>query len=155
MIDPDYLLWEPHEALTHREPGAPNQTFLRRAVSNFYYALFHELCRDIANQHIGFAHRKQPRYTLLYRALEHGRARQAFEKVSKDAVASIEARTIASAFLVLQQARHTADYDPSERFYVSDVLSLFLEAEAAIGTLRAGFVDKDEILTRLLFKEKP
>lgn len=108
----------------------------------------------MANQHVGFAHRKQPRYILLYRALEHGRARQAFEKVSKDGGTSLEARTIASAFLVLQQARHTADYDPSERFYVSDVLSLFLEAETAIATLRAGFADKDELLTRLLFKER-
>jgi hypothetical protein len=154
MIDPDYLLWAPHEELTHRARGAPNQTFLRRAVSNFYYAVFHEICRQVADQHVGAALRTDPRYPAVYRSIEHGRARQVCERASKSATSSRELVKIATAFVNLQDARHAADYDPSEKFYVSDARLLFLEAEGAIEAIRTEFADKKLFLTRLLVRER-
>lgn len=154
MIDPDYLLWRSHEELTHRVPGAPNQTFLRRAVSEFYYALFHEICRQIADQHVGATLRRDPRYTLIYRSLDHGRAKDVCKKVASDRAFGAETVEIAIAFVTLQDARHQADYNPAPRFRVSEVHAHFLDAEAAIDELRAGFSDKALLLTRLLARER-
>jgi hypothetical protein len=155
MIDPDYLLWRSHEELTQRDRGAPNQTFLRRAVSEFYYALFHELCRQIADQHVGATLRREPRYILIYRSLEHGRAKDACKKIAADAASSPQASDIAVTFVTLQEARHQADYNPAPRFRVSEAHAHFLDAETAIRALRAGFPDKALFLTRLLARERP
>jgi hypothetical protein len=154
MIDPDYLLWRSHEELTDRQPGAPNQTFLRRAVSEFYYALFHEICRQIADQHVGATMRRDARYALVYRSLDHGRAKEVCKKIAADRSASAEAGEIAVAFVSLQEARHQADYNPTPRFRVSEVHARFLDAEAAIDDLRSGFADKPLFLTRLLARER-
>jgi hypothetical protein len=154
MIDPDFLLWRSHEDLTHRTPGAPNQTFLRRAVSEFYYALFHELCRQVADQHVGATLRRDPRYALIYRSLDHGRAKDTCRKVAADPASSLQAAEIAVTFVALQEARHQADYNPVPRFRVSEVHAHFLNAEAAIDDLRASFPDKPLFLSRLLARER-
>jgi hypothetical protein len=154
MIDPDYLLWRSHEELTHREPGAPNQTFLRRAISEFYYALFHEICRQVADLHVGATLRKDIRYALVYRSLDHTRAKDVCRRVVADKGASAEVASVAIAFISLQEARHQADYNPVPRFRVSEAHAHFLDAEGAIITLRAGFVDKAPFLTRLLARER-
>lgn len=154
MIDPDYLLWRSHEELTHREPGAPNQTFLRRAASEFYYALFHELCRQIADQHVGASFRRDPRYVLVYRSLDHGRAKDVCKRVAGDPNASVQSVEVAIAFINLQEARHQADYNPTPRFRVSETHALFLAAEGAIETLRGVFNDKAFFLTRLLVRDR-
>jgi hypothetical protein len=154
MIDPDYLLWRSHEELTERPPGAPNQTFLRRETSEFYYAVFHEPCRQIADQHVGATLRRDPRYALIYRSLDHGRAKDACKKIAADAASSAEAAQIAATFVTSQEARHQADYNPTPRFRVSEVRGYFLDAESAIDELRTGFGDKAFFLTRLLARER-
>lgn len=155
MINPDYLLWRSHEELTERRRGAPKQTFLRRATSEFYYALFHELCRQIADQHVGASMRTDPRYILIYRSLEHGRAKDTCKRMAAVRASSAAAAQIAIAFIELQEARHQADYNPAPRFRVSEVHANFLAAEGAIITLRGGFSDKAMFLTRLLARERP
>lgn len=154
MIDPDYLLHRSVAELIERERGAPNQTFLRRAVSEFYYALFHELCRQIADQHVGATLRREHRYVLVYRCLEHGRAREICKRIPADPASSAEAARVAIAFVELQEARHQADYNPVPRFRVSETHAHFLAAEGAINTLRTGFTDKASLLTRLLVRER-
>ena len=155
MIDPDYLLWRSHEELTNRHPGAPNQTFLRRAISEFYYALFHELCRQVADQHVGATLRRDTRYALIYRSLDHGRAKDTCKKVAADPKSSAEAAEVAVTFVTLQEARHQADYNPVPRFRVSEAHAHFLDAEAAINALRAGFTDKPLFLSKLLARDRP
>ena len=58
--------------------GRPVQAELRRAVSATYYALFHALARCCANMLVGVAtpaSRSQQAWTQVYRALEHGHAK--------------------------------------------------------------------------------
>jgi hypothetical protein len=154
MIDPDYLLWRSHDELTHRERGAPNQTFLRRAISEFYYALFHELCRQIADQHVGASLRRDPRYVLIYRSIEHSRAKNTCKRVAADPSFCAEAAQIAIAFIDLQEARHQADYNPQPRFRASEVHAHFLAAEGSILALRSSFPDKAMFLTLLLSRDR-
>jgi hypothetical protein len=56
---------------------------------------------------------------------------------------SAELRSFANTFAAMQEARHLADYDPTIRFYPSEVASLI----AAAATALAGFdlVPADEL----------
>lgn len=154
MIDPDWLLWVHHDEITDRERGAPSQMMLRGAASRIYYALFHELCRQIADQHVGATHRRTERYSLIYRSLEHGRAKDVCKRVASDKRWSTYAADIGIVFVTLQEARHKADYDPHAKFLLPDVRGLFLDAEDAVIKLRENFDDKSLFLTRLLVRER-
>jgi hypothetical protein len=154
MIDPDALLRRTHDALHDRSAGAPSQIFLRRAVSDYYYAVFHELCRQAAGLMVGVTLRRDPRCVLVYRSIEHGRAKDAFRRIASDVSAAAEARAVATAFLELQEARHAADYNPVVRFSLSDVQLYFLTAESAMDTLRKEFDGKALLLTRLVIRER-
>ena len=114
--------------------GRPPQAELRRAVSAAYYALFHTLALCGANTLVGAnrAGRSQPAWNQVYRALEHGHARNQCSN-----------RTVMSSFppavqdfgelLVLMQAqRQAADYDPNASFSRSYVLSLIEETAGII-----------------------
>ncbi|MBU6373734.1 MAG: hypothetical protein KJS97_13490 [Alphaproteobacteria bacterium] len=151
-IDVDQLLWLHHEALRRRDraAGRPPQAILRRTVSNAYYALFHELCAQIADLHVGRAHRGTFRYNAIYRAMDHGRARTQFRRLATDPDQGPRATEVAEAFLHLQSARHDADYNPSPIFGLAPTLWLVEAAEAAIACLRAGFPERDDVLTALL-----
>jgi hypothetical protein len=76
------------------------------------------------------------------------------KKVAADPSSSADAAEIAVTFVTLQEARHQADYNPVPRFRVSEAHAHFLDAEAAIDALRAGFPDKPWFLTRLLARER-
>ncbi|HAH10682.1 MAG TPA: hypothetical protein DCL54_10720 [Alphaproteobacteria bacterium] len=154
MIDPDDLLTAAQEHLTRRRRGAPRQTQLRRVVSDLYYAMFHELCRQITTEFLANARRKDQRFRGVYRALNHGSARDTCQYVVKDPSKSDEERQVARTFLRLQQARFSADYDPIDRFYLSTVVALRQDTEAAIELLRANFPGKADLLTRLIFKDR-
>ena len=89
--------------LARRDTNRPKQANLRRAVSTAYYALFHLLVSEAVGYWRVERHRE-----LLARSFEHGKMKNAC-KGCKIQNAEIEA--IAEAFVGLQQARHTADYD--------------------------------------------
>jgi hypothetical protein len=154
MIDPEFLLKRVGDQLNGREPGAPSRTMLRRAVSDLYYAIFHEICRQIADLHVGVGLRRDDRYALIYRALEHGRAKDVLRRVALDSNASNAARMIADAFMRLQEQRHKADYDPRSELKLSQVRDLLQIASDAIAFLRRDFADKALLLTRLLVRER-
>lgn len=154
MIDPGWLLRVHYDEITDRERGAPSQMMLRGAVSRIYYALFHELCRQIADQHVGATQRRTERYGLVHRSLEHARAKDVCKRVASDKRWSASAADIGVVFVTLQEARHKADYDPRARFLLSDVRGLFLDAEDAIMKLREHFDDKPLFLTRLMIRER-
>lgn len=110
-------------------PG-PSDAALRRAVSTGYYALFHAVLREAAAR---FADEGSAAHALIYRAFEHGQMRAVCEAVDRDALAdrwaralgrrsvSRDARDFAGAFVVAQERRMAADYDPRASFYPSDV----------------------------------
>lgn len=147
MIDHKRLLVIADDLIGRTKAGAPNQTALRRAISTAYYALFHYLLSSAADSLVGKRNRNSSRYGLVYRAFDHGRMRQVCQSVDKPVLGdkeklalgvvkpSQEIRNVASAFVLLQQRRHWADYSPVDKVGRSDAIDLVNQAEFAINQL--------------------
>jgi hypothetical protein len=146
--------------LATRDPGKPRQVNLRRAVSSAYYALFHALVDDACRLMLGGRHSEAPFRHVLGRALAHGTMKQACTAFAggtlKAAVAkglpagfsiAIEIRFLARVFTEIQEQRHLADYDRTERFRRSDVLALIDQAETALNT----FLDLESSIEKKFF----
>lgn len=142
-------LLEQAEALATLDKGKPKQANLRRAVSSTYYALFHYLVDQSCQAILGTQHSRRGYRHALARAFAHGTMKDACGSFSgtqlpaaiakslpKDTKGRLgipsEVQVIASAFKELQQKRHLADYDLSERFKRSEVLALVEQVEAVI-----------------------
>jgi len=101
--------------LVHKEPKNPKQASLRRAISTAYYALFHLLISEaVANWN------RHNLRTSLGRAFDHAPMKGAsnrvlntdtFPFVGEDPMIVAKLRTVAKAFVQLQDKRHIADYD--------------------------------------------
>jgi hypothetical protein len=118
--------------LATREPRKPKDASLRRAVSSSYYALFHLLV-DAATRVILPAKDKTLRGQLA-RSFTHQRMREAAQEVTTSSangskgwfqlgptLPSADLRSVAQAFIDLQQARHDADYNLAQPFRRSHV----------------------------------
>ena len=131
-----------------------SQANLRRAVSTAYYAVFHCLAAMAADLLMG-----RPRdeaWHQVYRALEHGRARNACENKRAMAAFPPEVRAFADAFVDLQKARHQADYTPHGRYNQLDALAAIDRAEEAIEAI--GRVDarcRRSFAAHVLFRQRP
>lgn len=117
--------------------GRPRQMMLKKAISSAYYAMFHALCYSNANVLIGSSARtaRLPGWARTYRSLDHGAAKDRL--LQHRSVASPSLRNFGTVFSVLQENRHSADYDPSARFYRATTVSLIDRAEEAIRALLA------------------
>lgn len=115
----------------------PKQANLRRAISSAYYALFHLLVDEACRVQVGAQHNQAPYRHVLGRAFAHAVMKEACKSFGggtiKKGVAKglpagfaipVEIRELAETFVDLQERRHLADYDRTERFKRSDVLSL-------------------------------
>lgn len=142
-------LFSQAETLARLDPMKPKQANLRRAVSSAYYAAFHYLVHEASCVQIGSQHGQAAYRHALGRAYTHSVMKQACTSFGggtlKDAVIKglprdssgsypiLEAiRNMASTFAELQEKRHLADYDRSERFKRSDVLTLIEEAKNSV-----------------------
>ena len=113
-------LIEQAKALARIESGRPKEASLRRAVSAAYYAIFHELCRIIATS-LASANAPPHIYASMYRVLEHRAARSFFDRLRRQdsdefKLLGKDATTLAKVgfnFILLQNQRMTADYDPT------------------------------------------
>jgi hypothetical protein len=98
-------------------PDDPKQVDLRRAVSAAYYALFHLLTTEAAQN---WKHERQG--NRFARMFDHGRMKTCSSKVSSQPLPADPAgisiakdlKLVADSFVTLQQARHTADYDTAK-----------------------------------------
>lgn len=115
--------------------GEPKQATLRRSISTAYYALFHALCHTCVTALIGW-NKPWSVTTPLYRMLDHGTAKRVFSQIRSRKDADGALRTIAETFLVLQDARLEADYDPGARFTRDEVLKHVAQAVDTITILR-------------------
>lgn len=164
-ISPEHLLDQAGELTLQTVRGAPRQTDLRRAVSSAYYAVFHSLLAAVADEFVGatIAARRSPRYRLVYRSLAHERAKRVCQEVVKEtprrefqpylpsAGFGQEVVGFCVALVMLQEARHAADYDPHHRLTLSNALRLIQTARAAIERLaNAEPADKQLLLTLML-----
>jgi uncharacterized protein (UPF0332 family) len=128
--------------LATRDPGRPRQVSLSRAVSSAYYALFHALIDEACRLMFGSRHDEAAYRQILGRAFAHGTMKHACLSfaggtlragVAKGLPGSFtiapEIRRLAETFIALQDQRHLADYDGTERFNRSEVLLLVRRAD--------------------------
>ncbi len=104
--------------------GRPRQANLRRAVSTTYYAMFHCLavcCADLLVGGVG-SNRSEPAWRQVYRALEHGAARQRCNRPAMVQQFPPEIQRFAERFVAMQQKRHQADYAPEVDVHKDAVL---------------------------------
>ncbi len=127
--------------LLRKEPRRPKQASLRRAVSAAYYALFHLLVHESSKRLISGAAHTHLR-ALTARAHDHATMRQASKAFASGGLppnlhlilpggVPPEIRTIAGVFVDLQQARHSADYDVTQKLTRHDAQALVAQAERA------------------------
>ena len=123
-------LVEAARSMTESGAGRPTQARLRRAVSTAYYAMFHCLAGCVANLIIGRT--RKPAWHQTYRALEHGKVRNACEDRGALAAFPPEVCNFADMFVALQKARQQADYALDGRYDKLTVLGAIDMAERAI-----------------------
>jgi hypothetical protein len=116
----------------------PSQAALRRAVSTYYYALFHCLARECADLLIGAtkSRRSDRAWRQVYRALEHGHAHTRCKDRSFMKSFPKEIEDFATTFVIMQDMRHDADYDPMASFSKSQAEVAGRLVTGAIGSFR-------------------
>ena len=114
--------------------GRPQQTYLRKAISAAYYAMFHALANSNADTMIGSsaALRNAPEWTWAQRALNHGAAKTQMIKKSEMAAFHPAIRDFSNTFVALQIQRNEADYNPAATFRRSQTVQNIRRALTAI-----------------------
>lgn len=142
------------ETLAKLDAKKPKQANLRRAVSTAYYAVFHYLVHESCCVLIGSQHAQAAYRHVLGRAFVHHVMKQACSCFAggtlKAAVTKGLPRDgsgnypihkaikdVASTFADLQEKRHLADYDRSERFNRSEVRMLIEESKHSVAMFAA------------------
>ncbi|MBV8920032.1 MAG: hypothetical protein JOZ76_18405 [Bradyrhizobium sp.] len=159
--DPDELLQQA-DALAASD-GA-TQSDLRRAISTAYYAVFHFCLTAAADMVCGSGSRSTPRYSLVYRSVDHKTLSGLCGQLSQtkpqnvaimpaDGLGSVAdfARVTAN----LQRQRILADYDPSQSFSEAEAKLTISEARQAINWFGSSSDEqKEAFLTMLLFRQR-
>ena len=142
-------LLEQAAALAKLDLKKPKQANLRRAVSSAYYGLFHYLVHEACFAQIGTQYGQAPYRYVIGRAYSHNVMKQACTSFGggtlKDSVKKglpLDAsgnyvilrpiQRIAATLAELQEKRHLADYDRSERFNRAEVMTLIEEVQDRI-----------------------
>ncbi|VTU00681.1 Uncharacterized protein OS=Granulicella tundricola (strain ATCC BAA-1859 / DSM 23138 / MP5ACTX9) GN=AciX9_0251 PE=4 SV=1 [Gemmataceae bacterium] len=127
------------ERLAGLEPKHPKQASLRRAISAAYYALFHMLIHEATTLLVS----DPALLALVPRAFNHGEMRSGCEQFLDDkklpkhlssvigAAIPGDLKVVATAFVLLQQRRHEADYDVARTLNRADALTVLRIAKDA------------------------
>ncbi len=160
-VSPESLLKQAKK-LTAPSVGRPDETKLRRAVSDAYYAVFHALTEASAKLLVSGASREDFRQ-YVRRGYQHAGLRQVCSKFTANATPQTAdkavvryipvtisqitpaVRQVADAFLVLQTERHDADYDHSRSFSKEEALTFIRVADACLHAIR--HLDKSDAST--------
>lgn len=135
--------------------GRPRQAELRRAVSAAYYALFHALAHCYANRLAG-SDRDGAAWIQIYRALEHGHARNQCDNRSAMRDFPSEIQDFGRRFVFMQRQRQQADYSPDATFARDRVLQLITEVEDSVITLENTLAaDRRAFAIHVLFRRRP
>ena len=154
MINSSDLIAAAFDLVAASGRGRPRQANLRRAVSTAYYAMFHCLAACGADLLVGGdgSDRSEPAWRQVYRALEHGAARQRCNRADMIQKFPAEIQDFAGKFALMQQKRHQADYGPERVFDKDDVLQdITAAAEAIAGLRRVPVKDRRAFAVYLLF----
>ena len=143
---------------------APNQANLRRAVSAAYYSLFHLLVRATALKWSEPLHQAR-----IARIFEHERMKKVSGATIKSMgtapdrgesnsiqVSRTELTKVAQSFIILQQARHDADYNLEKPLDPADAITQVDRASSAFASWEMTHTSElaKDFLFNLLFKEK-
>jgi hypothetical protein len=133
-------------------------------VSATYYAVFHAGLRAAADLFAGAADRGSPLYGLAYRSIDHGKMKALCQEVMRPLPSLKYQRCVpkggwdrriydyAWSFVVLNEQRMLADYDPGYDIAVAEAETHIRMARAAITSLdEAAEPSKRAFLTLLLF----
>jgi hypothetical protein len=162
VLNPDHLLEQADRLISPPGGGAPRQADLRRAISNAYYAIFHAVATQAADDFARRTQRQTPRYGLIYRSIDHSSLRRLCEDVIKTTLPAKYSRyqpmggfgpdlaAVATAIVDLQEKRHLADYDPLFRAVMSDSISAVATARAALALFRNANRTRRKIFLSLL-----
>jgi uncharacterized protein (UPF0332 family) len=140
----DDLLEQSHH-LARRERNRPKQASLRRAVSTAYYSLFHLLIGDAV-----LCWKLPSQRPALARAYDHSRMKGACMRCAS---ADADLKTVANAFVELQQLRHRADYDNGKTWARIEAISEIDQAGAAFESwqrVREKKIAQDFLLSMLV-----
>ena len=164
VLNSDHLLDQAGWLISSPTGGAPRQAGLRRAISNAYYAVFHAILIEGADEFVGRTQRHTARYQLVYRSIDHRALRRLCEDVAKDELPKKlskyepaggfgqELKDLAGALVDLQELRHLADYDPLFRASLSEARLATTTARTALSILRnMNRTRRKAFLTLLLF----
>jgi hypothetical protein len=133
--------------------GRPTQASLKRAVSTAYYALFHALQHDAADLIAGADQSATIAWNVVYRALNHGDAKRACLAIQRRKLDGHLIK-VATAFLLLQESRIAADYDPRAAFDHTMTMVLVELARQTISTYQhADATDRRAFVLTLLFSK--
>ena len=153
-MQPRDLLRTARKLLYSKGRGRPRQTDLRRAISTAYYAIFHALCHMCANCLSG-TDRNSMGWMRTYRALEHRQAYRQFRRIMSGTVFSQDIHALADAFVLLQEKRHLADYDPKASFALQDALFAIDLADYATNVIKnMSFKERKELSLWLLLRDR-
>jgi hypothetical protein len=159
----DHLLDQAERLIVSTGRGASRQVDLRRAISNSYYALFHEVSTVGADQVVGRAKQSEPLYALVYRSIDHRALRQLCEDLIKPTLPAKYVRYVPGGFprlgigffsfavVDLQAKRHSADYDPMIRLNVFDARMAIRTARRALTLFRMVRRERRIFVMLLLF----
>lgn len=148
------------ERIAKLDTGKPKQANLRRAVSTAYYAVFHYLVDEACRAQIGTQNEQRGYRHALGRAFVHSVMKSACTSFGggtlKDSVVKglpkdrndtypipKAIQNVAATFAELQEKRHLADYDLSERFKRSEVLTTIDEAKVHVQKFKELAVSDD------------
>jgi hypothetical protein len=125
---------DPEELLQQAENLAVNATAtqadLRRAISAAYYAIFHFCLTAAADMVLGAGARSGPRYSLVYRSIDHHRLRTLCTQLSGTNPQNVsiippngfgKIADFARIAGNLYEQRCSADYDPSRSYTPAEV----------------------------------
>ncbi len=121
--------------LTEQGVGPPRQTYLKRAISNAYYAMFHCLCAMCADCLVGASLRNTRPWLQVYRSVDHGAVKRQCQNQSGMRQYQEGIRFFADRIVELQKARNRADYDPKSRFSLRAAKAYVNAANEAINSL--------------------
>ncbi len=140
---------------TRRGVFTPTGGHVRRAISNAYYALFHALAESNADMLIGSPGDALAvaAWSRIYRGLDHSPARRELRRHRHEF--SAPARNFADTFDLMQQLRHSADYDHTAVITAQEARGHLSQTEAAIlGYLQSSVSERLYIATLTLIRPR-
>lgn len=144
------------EYLLNRPASDRTQADVNRAASTYYYALFNELAWTCATLFIGEkpADRGKRAWQQVYRALEHGTAKQKCRGLYISRFPE-GIKNFANHFALMQERRHKCDYDPLQNGTHTEILFDVANANTLINGFRnAPELDRRAFCAYVLLKNR-